>query len=92
MGQAIAEAFAAEQACVILTAEAGQEAELQKVTAQLVIHLPFNSSLPLIDDFLTMPREEQAAASCKQKGAAGVLLHCRLERAQGCCPVFPPCL
>ena len=31
VGQAIAEAFAAEKARVILTAEAGQESELQKV-------------------------------------------------------------
>lgn len=31
VGQAIAEAFAAEKASLILTAEAGQEAELKKV-------------------------------------------------------------
>ncbi|DBA73201.1 hypothetical protein WJX77_010872 [Trebouxia sp. C0004] len=42
IGQAIAEAFAAESALLVLTAEAGQEAELKK-----------------------------AAASCKEKGAAG---------------------
>lgn len=42
IGQAIAEAFAAEKAHLVLTAEAGQEAELQKVMhmhKNQVIHL-----------------------------------------------------